>query len=452
MKRALKTVKWHAMFPLALILCAAFPATGREAASASSTSSIDWTKNTFTSAVSLDMEKAGIKMPSGKNSAINRIETSLPELIKDPLLSLYVNSYQQLGDLVFSDDITLEQLTDIIDAGDRTPGVFTNGGSELRTQHTIRLTAISDLMIRHHVPYKNAKPIEDVASRPYSGIIIDARGTLPVQGEFIKDDVYPCFFPQIWDEKMNLIYERNMGDPELERNQQMVLYHWSDDESLYQNRIGTDPMHIHARRVYGRFRTDPVISRKDALKILAVPENLELLRQGKVVILLGKDKLIGPVSAPLKDESYYTDYRTVKQRFYTDLDAPLIIDAVSGLQFLYDLKFVADSPELLPSETPKLRKLAEALKSVNADNAYTILVEGHTADVNKPEGQMKLSVQRTQTIIDVLVKNGLPREIFSYRGYGGTVPIASNDTAEGRAATRRVVITARPKATYIQRY
>ena len=64
---------------------------------------------------------------------------------------------------------------------------------------------------------------------------------------------------------------------------------------------------------------------------------------------------------------------------------------------------------------------------------------------------MKLSVQRTQTIIDVLVQNGLPRSIFSYRGYGGTVPIASNDTAEGRAANRRVVITARPKATYIQR-
>ncbi len=416
-----------------------------------SASSIDWTKNTFTSAVSLDMDKAGIKMPSGKNSAVNRIESGLPELIKDPLLSLYVNSYQQLGDLVFSDDITLEQLTDIIDAGERTPGVFANGGSELRTNHKIQLTSISDLMIRHHIPYKNAKPIEDVASRAYSGIIIDARGSLPVQGEFIKDDVNPCFFPQVWDEKMNLLYERNMGDPNLERIQQMVLYHWSDNEALYQDRIGMDPLHIHARKVYGRFRTDPVISRKDALKILAVPENLELLRQGKVVILLDKDKLIGSVAAPLKDESYYTNYRTVKQRFYADADAPIIIDAIPGLQFLYDLKFVADSPELLPSELPKLQKLAEALKGVNADNAYTILVEGHTADVNKPEGQMRLSVQRTQTIIDVLVENGLPRSIFSYRGYGGTLPIASNDTAEGRAANRRVVITARPKATYIQR-
>ncbi|MBQ6779878.1 MAG: OmpA family protein [Treponema sp.] len=443
---------FHAKYILSFLFCSAISLSfAQKQTVISSASSIDWTKDTFSSAVSLDMERAGIKMPSGKNSAVNKIETEMPELIKDPLLSLYVNSYQQLGDLVFSNDITLEQLTDIIDAGERTPGIFANGGSELRTNHKIQLTAISDLMIRHHYPYKNAKPIEEVASRPYSGIIIDARGSLPVQGEFINDIVSPCFFPQIWDEKMNLIYERNMGDPELERAQQMVLYHWSDNEDLYQDRIGLDPMHIHARRVYGRFRTDPVISRKDALKILSVPENLELLRQGKVVILLDKDKLIQSVGAPLKDEAYYTDYRTVKQHFATDVDAPIIIDGIPGLQFLYDLKFVADSAKLLPSELPKLQRLADSLKSINADSAYTILVEGHTADVNKPAGQMRLSVERTQTIIDVLVQNGLPRSIFSYRGYGGTVPIASNDTPEGRAANRRVIITARPKATYIQR-
>ena len=99
----------------------------------------------------------------------------------------------------------------------------------------------------------------------------------------------------------------------------------------------------------------------------------------------------------------------------------------------------------------EVKKLAESLLKLNSSNSYTILVEGHTADVNKPEGQMKLSIERTQTIIDELVKNGLDRSIFSYRGYGGTQPVASNDTPEGRAQNRRVIITARPKATYIQR-
>ena len=54
-------------------------------------------------------------------------------------------------------------------------------------------------------------------------------------------------------------------------------------------------------------------------------------------------------------------------------------------------------------------------------------------------------------VVSELVKNGLPRSIFSYKGYGGTKPVASNATPEGRALNRRVIITARPKATYIQR-
>ena len=58
----------------------------------SSTSVIDWTQNTFTSSIALDVEKAGIHLPSGKNSAITRINQELPTLIKDPLLSIYVYS------------------------------------------------------------------------------------------------------------------------------------------------------------------------------------------------------------------------------------------------------------------------------------------------------------------------------------------------------------------------
>ena len=116
------------------------------------------------------------------------------------------------------------------------------------------------------------------------------------------------------------------------------------------------------------------------------------------------------------------------------------------------MKFVADSASLLDSELPRIKTLAEALKKINRDDSFTILIEGHTADVNKPVGQMNLSIARTQTIINELVKQGLDRSIFSYKGYGGTQPVASNATPEGRAQNRRVVITARPKATYIQRY
>jgi outer membrane protein OmpA-like peptidoglycan-associated protein len=416
-----------------------------------SSSAVDWTNETFTSNITLDTEKAGIVMPSGKNAANTQIALQIPNLIKDPLLSLYINSSQQLGDLVLDETITLEQLTSIIDNSTKAPGIFASGGSSIKTTHSLNLYTVGSLLIKHHIPFKNPRPIEQTASRIYSGIIIDARGSLPVHGEFINDTAEPCFFPEIWDENMNSLYERNMGSPELEKKQGMVKYDWSDDESRYTDRIGADPLHINARQVYGQFRTDPVISREDALKILTIPANLDLIRDGKVVILLDKQKLIHPVGAPEKNAAYYIAYREIRQHLYTDETGPIIQDTYKGIQLLYDIKFKADSPQLLQSELPKIQKLAETLKKINEDNAFTILVEGHTADMNKPEGQMQLSVSRTQTIIAELVAAGLDRSLFSYRGYGATQPVASNKTTEGRAQNRRVIITARPKATYIQR-
>ncbi|MBR0100542.1 MAG: OmpA family protein [Treponema sp.] len=390
-------------------------------------------------------------MPSGKRAAINFVETKLPDLIKSPLLSLYVNSSQQIGDLVISNDITLEQLTKIIDEGKKSPGIFTDGTLTLKTTHTINLHEISALMIKHHFPYENAKPIDTVASRVYTGIIIDARGELDVHGEFMTDEVYPCFFPHIWDENMYMIYERNMGNPKSEFKNGMLHYDWRDDESAYHDRIGSDPLHIKARKVYGHLRTDPVISRADALKILSMPENVKLLQEGKVVVLLDKENLSYEIDTSEKVQDYYAPFLDIKNYFPENKEAPIINIRENFIQLLYDLKFVADSAQLLDSELPKMQNLARLLKDVNKDNAFTILVEGHTADVNKPVGQMNLSIARTQTIINELVKNGLPRSIFSYKGYGGTQPVASNATPEGRAMNRRVIITARPKATYIQR-
>ena len=96
--------------------------------------------------------------------------------------------------------------------------------------------------------------------------------------------------------------------------------------------------------------------------------------------------------------------------------------------------------------------IAEKLLEVVADGEYTLLVEGHTASVGKPTGEMNLSVLRAQTIINELVKRGINKDLFTYKGYGGTAPIGDNSTEEGRAKNRRVEIVVQPKTTYIQRF
>ena len=415
-------------------------------------SSINWITKEFVTNISLDAKKADIQMPSGKKVASAYIKSKMLPLIQPPLLSLFENSENDLSEAVINDDLSLDQVYAFIMSGHKTPDVFSKDLNYLKTTNTANVIDIGKLLVRHNYAYNPQKPIDSVPSRAFTGIIIDARGAFPVHGEYVKSEVYACFFPQIWDDQMNSILEKNIVDPTVVTGRGLVGYHYSDDTSLYEDRVGSDPLYIKASQVYGRNRTDPIIKRRDALKILTIPENIKLLQEGKVVILLDKDNLIYDISVPEKTPSYYVKYDTVKQYFYENkIPGVTVSDTATGLMFDVNLRFYPDSPELLPDEKGRIELIAEKLKEILKDEGYSILIEGHTADVGKPVGQLNLSIERTRTVMSALISEGIDEKIFTYKGFGGTMPIADNDTEAGRAQNRRVRIIARPRATYIQR-
>lgn len=420
--------------------------------SLSSISSINWLNPDFSSKVLIDIKKSGIKLPSGRNTALNSLVLNTPLLIKDAILSIPVDSSSNLSDIVLMDEITLEQLTDIIEDGKHNSGVFLNDKNAFSLDHKLSINSISSLLIKHHQPYKPKTPIDMVSSREYTGIIIDARGVLDVQGEFVKDHGKPCLFPKIWDETMELIYEKNMTDSTYAHTKGIVTYAYANDESTYKERIGDDPLRISARKIFGVYRTDPVISRNDALKILSVQHNLDLLKQGKVVILLDYDSLVYEVQPKTHEDSYYVTYRQIK-KYYVDKNENVVVKpTLNGTQIIInDINFYPDSPEILPKENERIDELSEILLEVTSKNEFTILVEGHTASIGQPENELNLSYDRAQTIISMLIDRGINKDIFTFKGYGGTKPIADNSTPDGRAQNRRVEITVIPKATYIKR-
>lgn len=110
-----------------------------------------------------------------------------------------------------------------------------------------------------------------------------------------------------------------------------------------------------------------------------------------------------------------------------------------GLVFrVRDLAFAPDSDDLLPSEGRRLDALYQALAALPG---RSFLVEGHSASVGKPAGELELSARRAKRVVDELVGRGLAASRFIYRGLGSAKPIAPNDTEEGRAKNRRVEIT-----------
>jgi outer membrane protein OmpA-like peptidoglycan-associated protein len=83
-------------------------------------------------------------------------------------------------------------------------------------------------------------------------------------------------------------------------------------------------------------------------------------------------------------------------------------------------------------------KLARLSGIILAYPGLRIEVEGHTDSVGSDEYNQKLSEQRASSVRDHLIAQGLPFGTISAKGYGETMPAATNDNAAGRQQNRRV--------------
>jgi len=65
-------------------------------------------------------------------------------------------------------------------------------------------------------------------------------------------------------------------------------------------------------------------------------------------------------------------------------------------------------------------------------------VQGHTDNTGTPEFNRTLSQDRARAVVHWLIAHGIAAERLHATGHGTDVPLASNDTEEGRAKNRRV--------------
>jgi len=82
--------------------------------------------------------------------------------------------------------------------------------------------------------------------------------------------------------------------------------------------------------------------------------------------------------------------------------------------------------------------LDEAAKILKEEGTVAVIVEGHTDSVGSDAYNMKLSKRRADAVRSYLVDHGVSASRISTEGYGKRRPVASNDTADGRAQNRRV--------------
>jgi outer membrane protein OmpA-like peptidoglycan-associated protein len=110
---------------------------------------------------------------------------------------------------------------------------------------------------------------------------------------------------------------------------------------------------------------------------------------------------------------------------------------------LGDVLFATGQSQMQASGARVISQLAEFLKR---NPQRTAAIEGYTDSVGSDSSNQLLSERRASTVMDALVGQGVPRSRLNSVGRGESMPVAANDTAEGRRANRRVEVVFTPEA------
>lgn len=124
-----------------------------------------------------------------------------------------------------------------------------------------------------------------------------------------------------------------------------------------------------------------------------------------------------------------------------DVDAVGAIGSASRIALDSSVLFDSGEHQLKPGA---FEELDAVLAGIDNPAASQMEVAGHTDSVGDREDNRVLSRNRAQAVADFLREKGnFDAESITTKAFGETRPIASNDTAQGRARNRRVELTVR---------
>ena len=100
-----------------------------------------------------------------------------------------------------------------------------------------------------------------------------------------------------------------------------------------------------------------------------------------------------------------------------------------------DLEFQTAKAIILDKSKPALEELSRVLQE---KDDWRLEISGHTDNVGNAASNMALSKKRAESVANFLIEHGVIESHLIVKYFGETVPIADNNTAEGRQKNRRV--------------
>lgn len=249
---------------------------------------ISWEKGyvSATATSSLDISAKGRPVDSynGGRTSLNRArmeagrsarEAAMENLVT-AVRSLRIDAGKTVGDAIGDNEITRGRLTEALMHSVKVkeqPSGFYSSSAEAKVSFGDIIAALPFTFPGREFPKRDDAKIRT----DYTSIVIDGRG-LPIM---------PMLFPSVFNEHGLEIYGRDLVTGRYAAGTGMAAYCKNEDEAMRHRKAGSRPFYAVALR---SLKGCPVISDRDARRILSSPATTEQLKKcGVIIILNSKD-------------------------------------------------------------------------------------------------------------------------------------------------------------------
>jgi len=252
----------------------------------------NWENRTVFLDLAEKMDLVNHTFPEARSNADRNIRKSAADIFIRKIMNLYVDSLSTIKDRVKNNQLLFNSLLNASQYGTREFSYVSGNMDTLNVRYEYQLfgnTGIAGLFINHKRPYPVERFLGFVPSRNFSGLVIYAKGKLPLFGKSGTGKLKPALFLRIFDEDMNIIAEKEMCRVESLKRWGIAAYTGKDTEAPFLKRIGMFPLRVKARGIYGENNTDIIISVDAGRKLLSRDKNIDLLRNGRILVILDLD-------------------------------------------------------------------------------------------------------------------------------------------------------------------